>query len=130
MKALNLLLLASTLSVCPQIVHAQDLTSTVQVQQKQNMVKSNSFYISGITERETLEEYKKQAKWLYNVDLNFSKIKYSKLDKMRRIKISIKNSKHSNEMVFDNSFEIQPIEIILKEDTEGNVSFDIIEIKR
>lgn len=87
-------------------------------------------YITAITSKTNLEEYSKLAKEQYDVELKFKKIRFSKLDKIRNIKILVEHDTFKQEAEFNNTFEILPIEITLKRQSDGKVQCKIVEMTR
>lgn len=127
---MKLRLLILLLSMCSIPATAQMVKEKVKTNQNSNLVKSERFYITAIANENSLEELKNKMKKTYDVDVTFKRIKYSKLDKIRKIKVVVSHSTFKQQAEFKNTFEILPIEITLTKDENGNISCKIQEIER
>ena len=127
---MKLRLLILFLSLCYVPANAQMTKEKIIAQQNLNEVKSDRFYITAIANENSLEDLKNKIKKKFDVDISFKKIKYSKLDKIRKIKVIVSHSTFKQEAEFKNTFEISPIEITLSRDENGNIGCKIQEIER
>lgn len=127
---MKLRLLILLLCMCSIPATAQMVKEKVTTNQKTNLIKSERFYITAIANESSLDELKNKIKKTYDVDVTFKRIKYSKLEKIRKIKVVVSHSTFKKEAEFKNTFEILPIEITLSKDEDGNIGCKIQEIER